>query len=302
MVNIENFNKSVFIFPAFGERISEKDLLFYNKNTNIFDEYFLKMKSISNIDLNISNYNDSLINELNSQIIAFTFSCTSTEILKKMGIYPVCTSGYSMGLYASLYNAGSIDFTSGISLIKKIYDLILQEIKDKDFSIATIIGLELPDIKKILKKYSTKIEIINSNNRINFVISGITSDVENVLKDCLEEGAMNSKMLPAKCPYHSEFVHKPADEFYKYIKNEINISESKIPVISTINQRSIKSKNDIIDELVMNIKHNINWNETMNKIVKSGYNHFIECGIGKSLTKMAKFIDGDFKIISLDNF
>jgi [acyl-carrier-protein] S-malonyltransferase len=292
-----NLNKTAFIFPAFGERITEKDIDFYNKNKNHFDKYFLQIKEKIGVDFSnfVSDYPEIVKNELYSQYTAFAFSAVVSDVLKNK-IKPSFTAGYSMGLYSALYSSSSINFISGILLIQKIYNLIIEAIKDKNFSIAVIIGLELHDVRKILEKSKTSVEIINSNNKYSFVISGISSAVEAVLNLCINEGAMNSRILPIKSPYHSEFVHKPADIFHEFILKEISISDPEIPVISAVDQRLVSTKKDVILELVWNIKHNISWNNTILKMLEFDISDFIECGIGKSLTKIAKLIEGEFKI------
>ena len=45
---------------------------------------------------------------------------------------------------------------------------------------------------------------------------------------------------------------------------------------------------------------NINWKLTMEEMINKGINKFIECGPGKSLLKIGKFIDGDFTIYPLN--
>jgi [acyl-carrier-protein] S-malonyltransferase len=132
------------------------------------------------------------------------------------------------------------------------------------------------------------------------VIAGISSEIEKVLSLCIAEGGMNSKMLPIKAPYHSRFVVSAAEKFLEYIKKNINVKPAMTSIVSSINQRCVSSKEDIENEIADNIKMNINWNKTVQKLVSMNYTHLVECGIGKSLVKIGKFIEGDYKIVGFD--
>ena len=80
----------------------------------------------------------------------------------------------------------------------------------------------------------------------------------------------------------------------------LNVRSASIPLISTIDQRIVSSKTDIEKEIADNIKYNINWNKTIQELVSLGCSRMIECGIGKSLVKIGKFIEGDYRITGLD--
>ncbi|MCH7516085.1 MAG: hypothetical protein IIB08_02980 [Bacteroidetes bacterium] len=64
--------------------------------------------------------------------------------------------------------------------------------------------------------------------------------------------------------------------------------------------KNIKTADDVKNELVRNLNTRINWLKTMGKMLSLNINTFVECGAGKSLYKIGKFIEGDFKIYSLN--
>jgi [acyl-carrier-protein] S-malonyltransferase len=288
----------VLIFPAFGEKLLDKDIIFFQQNNLFFKKYFVEAFSLLKLDFCnfIMEYDNILKNELYSQYLTYIFSCVVTDLYKQQNVMPIYLSGYSLGLYAALYSASAINFKDGLILIRKIYHLIEDEIKDRNYGIAVIIGLEYPDLVKIIKQDFKNIEIINQNNKYSFVISGDGDEIRNAVQLCINEGGTNSRLLSISSPYHSIFVHRPADIFEQFIQQEIKIVDLKIPIISTVDQRIILNKNEAMKELTMNIKHNINWHATMKKLLTLNVKLFIECGIGKSLIKIGKFIEGDYKI------
>ena len=79
----------------------------------------------------------------------------------------------------------------------------------------------------------------------------------------------------------------------------IDIKDSKYKIISGHNQKVVSKRDEIIDELSANICTRHNWLATMNKLIENGIKTFFECGAGKSLSKTAKFIEGDYKIYTI---
>ena len=72
-----------------------------------------------------------------------------------------------------------------------------------------------------------------------------------------------------------------------------------IKIISTFNQREFIKSADIKSELLYNLISNINWHNTMRKLISKGVGEFYECGAGKDLKKISRFIEGDYKFYQI---
>ena len=86
--------------------------------------------------------------------------------------------------------------------------------------------------------------------------------------------------------------------FGEYLKS-IEIVSSKVKLISLLTQKVFSQPAEIRFELTENIYKRMNWQATVEKMHAMGVKHFIECGAGESLTKMNKFIEGEFNTIHL---
>jgi [acyl-carrier-protein] S-malonyltransferase len=295
--------KTGFIFPAFGERLAEKDIFFFNDKKDHFDNYLYRLNAdgFAGIQGLMDSYDRVIRNELDSQIVAYAYSCALSDHFKNNGKRPDYVSGYSLGIYGALYNSGALTFNEGSTLIREVYNFIVEEIKGRNFGIAVIIGLERKDIDKILHEFES-VDIINENNKYSFVIAGLADEMAVILDICINEGGINSKMLPINAPYHSRFVADSGDKFLEFLQKNVDVKTAEIPLISAIDQRIIFRKEDIEAEIAKNIKMKINWNLTMQKLISLECGTLVECGIGKSLLKIGKFIEGNFKILTFDKF
>ena len=293
-------NKTAFIFPAFITEFTRNEIEFLDKNYIDFNDYLHKASVALNIDLPEFSYNtDVYINdELNSQLLTYLLSCAFSDILQKKGIVPELIAGYSMGIYASFYAAKSITIEDGAKLIFNAYNLVKNLTGTRIYGMGAIIGLSTEDVGNVIKDSAPDVEIININNKHSLVIAGKKNDVLSVLKKAKEEGAFSTVELTVDTPYHSKYLLKYSDPFQKYI-NTISIKSAEIPIISTYDQREFTKLSEIKSELIFNLTGKINWYKTMQKLIHEKANVFYECGAGKDLKKIARFIQGDYKINSI---
>jgi [acyl-carrier-protein] S-malonyltransferase len=133
------------------------------------------------------------------------------------------------------------------------------------------------------------------------VVSGGKSDIQYLLDIAQQEGAFSVSELTVDTPYHSKYLRKLKDEFSHFV-NEFAFRDAAVPVISTYDQREVIKSRDIQKEVVYNLTEKINWYKTMQYLLKKNVRVFYECGAGKDLTKIARFIQGDYKIIPVTKF
>ena len=292
--------KTAFIFPAFVRDYQD------DKSSRIenFTNHFSHLLDIASrvVDPELTYFDplqqDFLDHELRTQYIAYIYGCAISEILQQKGIYPDFLCGYSMGIYSALNQGGAISFADGLLLIRSAFQEISYTTMTGRFGMAGIIGLVESDILEILTSFPD-VEITNQNSPYSYVLSGRQSDLENILKKAIEEGAFHARMLNVTVPYHSHFLKSAALQFAKFVYT-LDIRSLKIPVVSVLSQDLIKSPEDIKAELVENLYKHFNWYNTQLNLMENGVTRFIECSPGESLKKNARTIDGDYQFQSMD--
>ena len=292
--------KSAILFPAFITDYTQKELDILSSHGINFNAYVNIASDNLGIILPEFSYhsNEYRNDELLAQIIAYLFSCAFSDILKNKDSNPDFVAGYSMGIYAGLYAAGSISLEDGIKIIYNAFKLVNELSCSGEYGMGGIIGLNQDDINEIIGKSELEVEIINTNSEFSHVIAGIKTDVEKVLEAAKIEGALNAIPLNVKTPYHSRFLHVFESRFSAFLKT-IDVKVPQFPLVSTYDQRIIDSVEEIRNELIYNLTAKISWYKTMQQLLNNGVNEFYECGAGKDLSKIARFIEGDFKFVSL---
>lgn len=293
-------NKTAFIFPAFITEFTRNEIEFLDKNSIDFNDYLHKASVALNIDLPEFSYNTDIYrnDELNSQLLAYLLSCAFSDILQKKSIVPELIAGYSMGIYASFYAAKSISIEDGAKLIFSAYNLVNDITGTGIYGMGAIIGLSTEDVENLIKNSTPDLEMININNEHSLVIAGKKKDVIIVLKKAKEEGAFSTAELTIDTPYHSKYLLKYSDRFENLV-NSFSIKEAVIPVVSTYDQRIFTQVSEVKKELILNLTRKINWYKTMQKLIENNVSEIYECGAGKDLKKISRFIDGNYKMKSI---
>jgi [acyl-carrier-protein] S-malonyltransferase len=136
---------------------------------------------------------------------------------------------------------------------------------------------------------------VNTNNVHNHLIAGPSYEVDAFLSLCRKEGALHINKMPVACPYHSSLL-KPVAEDFRDVLEDFEIADLKWPMLSSLDQHPILTASDALFEMSRNLHHHVNWLDTMNSLSGLGTSIMFECGAGESLSKTAKFIEGDFKV------
>ncbi len=293
-------NKTAHIFPAFVPEylgIETQVIKRYGINFRAFLEKASEISGSSLSDFHITE-NPLLGNPLKSQYITYIISCCISDILHDRKQIPDYVSAYSMGIYAAMYHCGSIDFGTGLTMIKTAYETIEKNLPGQPSSMCAIGGLNREDVALLVQPFQHDVFIINQNSEFSFLLSGNKAQLEQILKAAVEAGAMQTRLLPVTHPYHAPLLKAASAAFDRALQN-MAIGNNKLPYLSAFDTRVIMNRNDIISELSNNLSQGFDWYKTFLFFLKNGVNLFIECGAGESLYRISKFIGGDFTICNL---
>lgn len=286
-----------FLFPAFAMEFAGSHSPYQDE----VDKYLSRASDVVPVDLKLFGEMAAGVsgNELQAHYFCYINSCVVSTILKKQNIYSDYAAGYSMGLFAALFHSKAVSFEDGLVLMHNIYNVALDSIDDKRYGMGVIVGLTYDNVERLIRSNCDNVDIIDISNENVIHVTGTHDEVVNLLEIASKQ-ALFTRMLPITLPYHSRFMNKAHDKISKYL-DEFNIGSPEYKIVSCVNQKILTTAQDIQDELLENVGHNINWYKTMLKMLELGVNVFVECGMSKSLSRLAKFIDGNYRIYNITN-
>jgi [acyl-carrier-protein] S-malonyltransferase len=291
-----NNKKIGFLFPAFAMKFTGNLSLYQNE----VDE--LTALAARHVSIDAKHFEEmkagSIEDELQAHYFCYINSGAVSTIMKKINTEYV--AGYSMGLYTAIFHSQAVSFEDGLLLMHNIYNIAFDSIDKKKYGMGVVVGLTYDSVNRLINDNSKDIEIIDISNEHVINVTGIYDDVVNFL-EIAGKTALSTKMLPITLPYHSKFTNNASEKIRQFLA-DIHIKPPVCKIISCVNQKVLSTAQDIKDELLINVSHSINWLKTMQKLLDLEVSLFIECGMSKSLTQLAKFINGDYKIYNINNF
>ena len=114
---------------------------------------------------------------------------------------------------------------------------------------------------------------------------------------CSELKKQNKKfvILPVSAPFHCPLMRKATDEMCDQI-SDTNFVNPKVKIISNVTANPENNSENIKKLLIEQIEKPVRWRESINNMIVSGVNRFIEIGPGKVLSGLIKRIDRNVKL------
>lgn len=216
---------------------------------------------------------------------------------------PFVFAGHSLGEYAALVAAESLDFIDAIKLVSRRGQLMQTAVPEGEGAMAAIIGLAddavITICKQVTEESGAPVEAVNFNSPGQVVIAGAAAAVTTAMEKLKEEGAKRALPLPVSVPSHSSLMKPAADELAEYLKS-VTINPPKIQVLHNVDAKSHDDVDNIRDALTKQLFNPVRWTQTI-QIISDGADVIVECGPGKVLGGLTRRINKEVASFSLDS-
>lgn len=208
------------------------------------------------------------------------------------GGMPSFVAGHSLGEYAALVAAGTIEFQAAVRLVRLRAEAMQQAVPVGVGAMAAILGLDAERVNQACAESAQGevVEAVNFNDPIQIVIAGHASAVARAMERAKELGAKRALPLPVSAPFHSSLM-KPAADRLALALEDMVLREPGIPVINNVDVAVLSDPALIKDALVRQAYKPVRWVEVIEKMRASGVTRVIECGPGRVLSGLSKRID-----------
>ena len=210
-------------------------------------------------------------------------------------------AGHSLGEYSALCCANSINFEQAINLLVNRGKAMQNAVPNGEGGMLAILGIEINLINSILEENFKEFQcyVANDNSNGQIVVSGKINSLEKLQTE-LKKKQIKFVKLPVSAPFHCPLMKKATSE----MKDKIIQTEFKKPLVSIISNVNAEpqTNSDIIKSLLIEqIEQPVKWRESINYMIGSGINKFIEIGPGKVLSGLIKRIDRNVKLNQVNN-
>ena len=209
-------------------------------------------------------------------------------------------AGHSLGEYTALANANSISFEQGLLLLKSRGEAMQSAVPLGEGGMLAVLGVETSEVEKILEVNFENIKcfLAKDNSKGQIIISGKNDELQK-FSLILKEKKIKNLKLPVSAPFHCELMREATIKMDKII-NDQNIVTPNYKIISNVTAKEYQSTEEIKNLLVKQIESPVRWRESIEFMIFSGTNTFVEIGPGKVLSSLIKRINKDVKVLNID--
>jgi [acyl-carrier-protein] S-malonyltransferase len=218
--------------------------------------------------------------------------------LRGRGIAPDYVVGHSVGEFAAIAAANSIDTAAAIGLVRERGLAMAEAARESDGTMAAILGLD----DKVVEELCAEIAGVwpaNYNCPGQIVVSGEEDAVEELIGRASQLGANRTVRLKVSGAFHSPLVAKAAERL-KPAVDKVRFADPVAPFMSTVTAK-IEPAQRMAGLLVEQVTAPVKFTQSAHGLVKEGVKTFVEVGPGNVLSGLVKRIDRGVRTVSVNN-
>ena len=288
-------SKTAFLFPGQGVQKCGMGKDFY-ENSSQAAKLFEEASEALGLDMKALCFeeNDRLDQTEYTQAALVTTYLAMCRELESRGVKPDITAGLSLGEYAAIAAAGAMSDLDAIRLVRKRGMLMQNTVPAGEGAMCAILALDEKKIEEVLNEIPD-VTIANYNCPGQIVITGKTAAVEMAAARLKEIGARRTLMLNVSGPFHSPML-EPAGAALRQELEQVTFQRLQIPYVTNVNACEITDASEITELLVRQMYSPVRWMQSMEYMLKSGVDTFVEIGPGKTLEGFLKKINRNAQV------
>lgn len=207
------------------------------------------------------------------------------------GPQPDVVAGHSLGEYAALVAADSLQFVDAIELVAQRGKLMQEATPQGTGAMAAILGLDDEQVQRACDAAASSqvVACANFNAPGQVVIAGHKQAVERACEAARQAGARRALLLPVSVASHCALM-KPAADALEPALAETEFRTPRIPVYQNVDARTRKDPDEIRVALAAQLWQPVLWTATVQMFVTLDVSRVAECGPGKVLAGLNRRI------------
>ena len=239
-----------------------------------------------------------------TQPAILTCSVAALAVMREHGLECEAAGGHSLGEYSALVAADVMRLQDAVVAVHKRGEFMQEAVPVGEGAMAAVMGLTPDEIVAICQNVEAEcgeeVQAVNFNCPGQVVIAGATKAVDKASEALKAAGAKRAIPLPVSAPFHSTLM-KPAAERLKEVLDKIEFRDAKFPVFANVTAEPVVKAEEIRALLVKQAASPVKWEMSMHRMIKDGFDTFVEVGPGKVLTGFTKKIDRGMNALNVED-
>ncbi|RII26220.1 MAG: ACP S-malonyltransferase [Geobacter sp.] len=223
------------------------------------------------------------------QVFGTVMSLYRFRGLRREYSLPEFIAEHSMGIYPALAACGCLAEEEAIEMTFRVGVCLARMGETHSYALGCVVGLCREPLLAIAENHG--VFMANYNTSRHFLLSGERSNMEAAMAEALDTGAFSAKTFPCDTPLHTPLIGEIDGEL-REIFADYRYAEPRTRLMDHINQDCLEG-GDLADFLREELQRPVYWEKTYRALRASGVSGFIEVGMGDSLKKYNRWIDGE---------
>ncbi len=222
----------------------------------------------------------------NTQPCVLAADLAAAAALRAHGVEPEGAAGFSLGEYAALAFAGAIPMDDVFPMIQYRADSMQDAVAPGVGAMAALLGGSPEAVEAVCAAVTEGYVVAaNYNCPTQTVISGEAAAVEQAIALAREQ-RIRGKLLPVSAPFHCALM-APAAKKLEALFAEKTFSAPAFPVYMNVDGAVHADPAALPSLLVKQAMSPVRWVQTLRNMRADGFDTFIECGPGRTLSGLA---------------
>lgn len=217
------------------------------------------------------------------------------------GAMPGSMAGHSLGEYAALVAAGSLELADAVRIVRKRGQLMQAAVPEGTGAMAAVLGLNDETVAEVCEAGAEDSVVVPANYNApgQVVIAGERDAVERAAEACRDAGARRAMLLSVSVPAHSPLM-QPAQQGLRSALEAVEIRSPACPVLHNVGLAPRSDAAAVLEALVLQLTHPVRWTGTIRELSNHGATRFLECGPGRVLTGLGRRIEREAEWLALE--
>jgi [acyl-carrier-protein] S-malonyltransferase len=232
----------------------------------------------------------------NMQPALLTVSVAAWQVLDQQNVQPDYVAGHSLGEYAALVAAKSLDFADALRLVRKRGQYMQEAVPVGVGAMAALLKLPEGALDAVLAE-AAQGEVVtaaNLNSPDQLVIAGHAAAVARAVELAKAAGARRALILPVSAPFHCSLM----ESAQRRLKADLDATEFRdlaVPLVNGWQAQVIRTGSEAREGLYQQVPNPVRWTEVIRKLASLGVGRFLEVGAGGVLTGLLRNINSQLE-------
>ena len=231
--------------------------------------------------------------------------CAAAAALAARGVRPDAIAEHSLGLYAALHAARSIDLAQALALSEYAARLIAEAADARPGGLIAVIGFPLAALEALARDAAHEAgpgavcAVANFNSAHQAVLGGDRAALDAAEKLARARGALDAMRIPVAAALHTPLM-EAAGRRLAELAEEIDVRAPETPILAHWSADWVTTAAGARRALAQELAAPVRWHACVERLRAEGFSRFIDCGPADVLARLARWIDRDIETVELD--